>query len=74
MAIIKRKDSLGRNYFINENTGKRTTEASYKRSNPSAKNQFRSGGKPSYATCSTAGRTLKKKGTSAAGKTLARCK
>ena len=43
MSIVKRKDSAGRNYYINTNTGKRTTEASYNRSKgaaKSAKTQF----------------------------------
>lgn len=44
MSIVKRKDSAGRNYYINTNTGKRTTEASYNRSKgaaKSAKTQFK---------------------------------
>jgi len=78
MAIVKRKDSAGRTYYINSNTGVRTTEASYKRSKTASKNlgpfQLRAGGKPSNASCSSAGRTLKVKGTSASGKRLRSCR
>lgn len=73
MSIVKRKDSAGRNYYINTNTGKRTTEASYNRSKgaaKSAKTQFKTAS--GYA-CSTAGRNLVKKRSSAAGKKLRTC-
>ena len=73
MAIVKRKDSAGRNYYINTTTGKRTTEASYNRSKSSAKiakTQFKTAS--GYA-CSTAGRNLVKKRSSAAGKKLRTC-
>jgi hypothetical protein len=73
MAIVKRKDSAGRNYYINTNTGKRTTEASYTRSKgatKSAKTQFKTA--KGYA-CSAAGRALKVKQTSSAGKKLRTC-
>jgi len=81
MAIVKRKDSAGRNYFINTDSGKRTTEASYNRSKSSAKSaktQFKTA---SGYTCAAAGRTMgkqnkngglpKTKKSSRAGATLA---
>ena len=74
MSIVKRKDSAGRNYYINTNTGKRTTEASYNRSKSSskvAKTQFKTAA--GYA-CSSAGRNLKVKHSSAAGKKLRTCR
>jgi hypothetical protein len=73
MSIVKRKDSAGRNYYINTTTGKRTTEASYNRSKgaaKSAKTQFKTA--KGYA-CSKAGRDLKTKMTSSAGKRLRTC-
>jgi hypothetical protein len=73
MSISKRKDSAGRNYYINTTTGKRTTEASYNRSKgaaKSAKTQFKTA--KGYA-CSKAGRDLKTKMTSSAGKRLRTC-
>jgi hypothetical protein len=73
MSISKRKDSAGRNYYINTTTGKRTTEASYKRSKgaaKSAKTQFKTA--KGYA-CSKAGKDLKTKMTSSAGKRLRTC-
>jgi hypothetical protein len=60
MAIVKRKDSAGRNYYINTTTGKRTTEASYTRSKgatKSAKTQFKTAA--GYA-CAKAGSILGK--------------
>jgi hypothetical protein len=73
MSIVRRKDSAGRTYYINTTTGKRATEASYKRSHSSAKSsktQFKS--KAGYA-CSSAGRDLKVKQTSSAGRRLRKC-
>jgi hypothetical protein len=73
MSISKRKDSAGRTYYINTTTGKRTTEASYNRSKSaakSAKTQFKTA--KGYA-CSKAGRDLKTKMTSSAGKRLRTC-
>lgn len=73
MSISKRKDSAGRFYYINTTTGKRTTEASYKRSKgaaKSAKTQFKTAA--GYA-CSRAGRDLKTKMTSSAGRRLRKC-
>jgi len=73
MSISKRKDSAGRTYYINTTTGKRTTEASYNRSKgaaKSAKTQFKTA--KGYA-CSKAGRDLKTKMTSSAGKRLRTC-
>jgi len=73
MSIVKRKDSLGRTYHFNTVTKKRSTEASYKRSKgaaKSAKTQFKTA--KGYA-CSKAGRDLKTKMTSSAGKRLRTC-
>ena len=73
MSITKRKDSAGRTYYINTSTGKRTTEASYNRSKgaaKSAKTQFKTAS--GYA-CSKAGKDLKTKRTSSAGKRLRTC-
>ena len=73
MSISKRKDSAGRTYYINTTTGKRTTEASYNRSKGAAKKaktQFKTA--TGYA-CSKAGRDLKTKMTSSAGKRLRTC-
>lgn len=73
MSIVKRKDVLGRTYYFNTVTSKRTTEASYKRSKgaaKSAKTQFKTA--TGYA-CSKAGRDLKTKMTSSAGKRLRTC-
>jgi hypothetical protein len=71
MSISKRKDSAGRNYYINTTTGKRTTEASYKRSKgaaKSAKTQFKTA---TGYVCSKAGRDLKVKNSPKAAATLA---
>jgi len=73
MSISKRKDSAGRTYYINTTTGKRTTESSYNRSKSaakSAKTQFKTAS--GYA-CSKAGKDLKTKRTSSAGKRLRTC-
>jgi len=73
MAIVKRKDSAGRSYYINTTTGKRTTEVSYKRSKGAskmAKTQFKTAA--GYA-CSKAGRDLKTRRSSSAGKRLRTC-
>jgi len=78
MSIVRRKDSAGRTYYINDKTGVRTTEAAYKRSKTATKNlgpyQLRAGNKPSNASCSSAGRALKVKQTSTAGKRLRSCR
>ena len=80
MSIVRRKDSAGRTYYINTTTGKRATEASYKRSHSSAKSsktQFKT--KEGYA-CSKAASVLgkNKEGKNSpsitkAGKTLRFC-
>ena len=73
MSIVKRKDSLGRSYYMNTTTNTRTTEAAFKRSKgaaKSAKTQFKTA--KGYA-CSKAGSDLKRKGTSKAGKILRTC-
>jgi len=71
MSISKRKDSAGRNYYINTTTGKRTTEASYNRSKGAAKKaktQFKTA---TAYVCSKAGRDLKVKNSRKAAATLA---
>jgi hypothetical protein len=71
MSISKRKDSAGRNYYINTTTGKRTTEASYKSSKGAAKKaktQFKTA---TGYVCSKAGRDLKVKNSPRAAATLA---
>jgi len=71
MSISKRKDSAGRNYYINTTTGKRTTEESYKRSKGAAKKaktQFKTA---TGYVCSKAGRDLKVKNSPRAAATLA---
>jgi len=76
MAIVKRKDSLGRNYYVNTATNTRSTEAAYKRSKTAKKTlapfAARSG-RPSKSYCSTVGTKLVTKNTSAAGKALKSC-
>ena len=77
MAIVKKRDSLKRVYYINTTTGKRTTEASYNRSSSAKKTLapfMARSGKPSKDYCSTAGRTLKKRPSSRAGRALRSCK
>lgn len=71
MSISKRKDSAGRTYYINTTTGKRTTEASYKRSKVAAKmakTQFKTA---TGYVCSKAGRDLKVKNSPRAAAKLA---
>jgi hypothetical protein len=73
MSIVKRTSPKIGVYYINTTTGKRTTEASYKRSKgaaKSAKTQFKTA--KGYA-CSKAGKDLVSKRTSSAGKRLRTC-
>ena len=74
MSIVKRKDKNEKPYFVNTSTGKRTSEAAYKRakSAPISKYKARKGS-PSEATCSIYGKELKVKGTSASGRGLVKC-
>jgi hypothetical protein len=74
MSIVKRKDKNEKPYFFNTSTGKRTSEAAYKRakSAPIAKFKARKNA-PSEATCSIYGKELKVKGTSASGRGLVKC-
>lgn len=74
MAIVKRKDKNDKPYFLNTSTGKRASEAAYKRtkSAPIAKFKARKNA-PSENTCSLYGRELKTKGTSASGRGLVKC-
>jgi len=74
MSIVKRKDKNDKPYFFNTSTGKRTTEASYKRAKaaPISKTKVRVG-RPSEAVCSKYGKELKVKETSFSGKHLRDC-
>jgi hypothetical protein len=76
MAIVKRKDSLGRNYYYNTTKKERTTEAAYNKSK-SAKSTLSvyaaRKGRPSKDYCSTAGANLKKRNSSKAGAILHTC-
>lgn len=73
MAIVIRKDKAGRSYAINNKTGKRVTMEYAQRMTKLQRFSARPKGKPSMATCSTAGSDLKVKKTSAAGSLLMRC-
>jgi hypothetical protein len=74
MSIVKRKDKNDKPYFVNTNTGKRTSEAAYKRSKSAPIDKYKARkGQPSKATCSNYGSELKKKETSFAGKHLRDC-
>ena len=75
MAIVKRKDKNENPYFFNTSTGKRASEAAYKKAKaaPLAKSKARKG-KPSERVCSIFGRELKKEETSAAGRGLRKCR
>jgi hypothetical protein len=62
MSIVKRKDALGRSYYFNNTTGKRTTEESYKRSRTAKKTlapHMARKGKPAKAVCNDYGYELK---------------
>ena len=77
MAIVKKKNpKTGKAYYFNTVTKKFASAESYKRSKsaPIAKFKARKGGLPSMATCTTAGRELKVRRTSSAGRTLRRCR
>lgn len=75
MAIVKRKDKNDKPYFLNTSTGKRASEAAYKRAKaaPLAKSKARKG-KPSERVCSSYGRELKVYETTAAGRGLRKCR
>jgi hypothetical protein len=73
MAIVKRKNAKGGIYYFNTTTSKFASEDAYNRSKGAAKKaktQFKTA--KGYA-CSTAGRNLVKKRSSAAGKKLRTC-
>lgn len=75
MAIVKRKDKNDKPYFLNTTTGKRASEASYKKSKSAPISKFKARkGKPSESVCTTYGRELKTKQTSAAGRGLRKCR
>jgi hypothetical protein len=73
MSIVKRKDILGRVYYINTATGGRSNEASYKRSKTAKKTLapfMARSGKPSKAYCVVVATKLQasEKGTKKASK------
>ena len=74
MAIVRRKSAkTGKVYYFNTTTSKFSSEDAWKRSNSSskkAKTQFKTS--RGYA-CSSAGRDLKVKHTSSAGRRLRKC-
>jgi len=74
MAIVIKKDKAGRRYGFNTKTGKRVTVKYAERMATFQTFSARPKGKPSKATCTTAGRELKKRRTSSAGRMLQRCK
>lgn len=75
MSIVKRKDKNDKPYFLNTTTGKRASEAAYKRSKSAPISKFKARkGKPSEGTCSAYGAELKVKRTSAAGRGLRKCR
>jgi Lhr-like helicase len=75
MSIVKRKDKNDKPYFLNTTTGKRASEAAYKKSKSASISKFKARkGKPSEATCSSYGAELKVKRTSAAGRGLRKCR
>jgi hypothetical protein len=73
MAIVIKKDKAGRSYAINNKTGKRVTMEYAKKMSKFQRFSARPKGKPSVASCSTAGADLKVKKTSSAGSLLAKC-
>ena len=75
MAIVKRKNASGKVYYFNTTTSKFASEASYKKSKSAPISKFKARkGKPSEGTCTTYGRELKVKQTSAAGRGLRKCR
>jgi len=73
MAIVIKKDKLGRRYGFNEKTGKRVTLAYAEKMGKFQRFSARPKGKPSVASCSTAGTDLRVKKSSSAGSLLMRC-
>ena len=83
--IVRRKSAAGAYYYWDTNTNKFATKEAYSRSGGGAKKSKSSGskssgkstgrtsGRASAATCSTFGKTLRSKRTSASGRSL-RCK
>jgi hypothetical protein len=70
MSIVRKKDSLGRTYYFNNTTGKRTTESAWRRSHTDkkvSKTQFKTA--KAYA-CTNAGKKLQsfEKGSKTASK------
>ena len=73
MAYQIKKDKSGRRYGYNTKTKKRVKVSYAEGQIKKQRTQIRKGGKPSLASCSTAGRKLKTKRESSAGRTLRRC-
>ena len=73
MAIVIKTDKKGRKYAINNKTGKRVTMEYAQRMTKLQRFSARPKGKPSVASCSTAGKDLKVKKSSSAGSLLMRC-
>ena len=73
MAIVIKTDKKGRKYAINNKTGKRVTMEYAQRITKLQRYSARPKGKPSEASCSTAGKDLKTKRTSSAGSLLMKC-
>jgi hypothetical protein len=79
--IVRRKSAAGAYYYWDTNTNKFATKEAYSRSGGGAKKSKSSGskssgkstGRASAGTCSTFGKTLRSKRTSASGRSL-RCK
>jgi len=79
MAIVKKKSKSGKVYYFNTATKKFASEAAYKRSKGQGSSVGKSKikgktGRLTTKTCSTAGRNLKVRRTSSAGRTLRRCR
>jgi len=79
MAIVKKKGKGGKSFFWNTTTKKFASEAAYKRSKGQGASVGKSKikgktGRLTTKTCSTAGRNLKVRRTSSAGRTLRRCR
>lgn len=73
MAYQIKKDKSGRRYGYNTKTKKRVKVSTAESMMKKQRTQFRKGGKPSEAGCSTAGRELRVKKTSSAGSILMKC-
>jgi hypothetical protein len=61
MSIVRRKDSAGRTYYFNNNTGKRTTEEAWKRSHTDSKRSKTQFKTAKQYVCESAARTMGKR-------------